>query len=133
MRMKAASKSSRPKSLASFFARYTSLTYSFHSCILSKVAEHWDDDKAKTNFEKHGVAFQDCWELLHSDILVLEIEDVDHSETEQRFIAFGPIKGRVVMVVFSVDDEGDVDRIISARSAEKDEINAYQNWRNSWP
>jgi uncharacterized DUF497 family protein len=97
------------------------------------VATNWDDGKATTNLQKHGVAFSDCWELLHSNVPMLEIEDVDHSDIEQRFIAFGPLHGRIVMVVFSVDDEGEIDRIVSARAAEKEEVTIYQEWRESWP
>jgi len=50
----------------------------------------------------------------------LEIFDEAHSDYEDRFIAVGPIKSGMVLVVHTVQDD-DAIRIISARWATKSE------------
>ncbi len=57
----------------------------------------------------------------------LEIFDEDHSDEEERFIAVGPIKRGVVLVV-STEIGEDALRIISARWATKRERTAYETF-----
>ena len=45
----------------------------------------WDLDKAARNERLHGVSFEEACELFTTDAPVLEVYDVDHSETEDRF------------------------------------------------
>ena len=58
----------------------------------------WDEDKNASNQKNHGVSFDQASELFLSDEY-LEIFDQDHSDEEDRFIALGPIKRGLVMVV----------------------------------
>ena len=73
----------------------------------------WDPDKAARNERLHGVSFEEACELFTTDAPVLEVYDVDHSETEDRFKSIGPIRRGLVLVVWT-ERADDVVRIISA-------------------
>ena len=51
----------------------------------------WDDEKDLSNQQKHGLSFSEARKLFEAGAQYLEIFDEDHSETEDRFIAIGPI------------------------------------------
>jgi uncharacterized DUF497 family protein len=87
-----------------------------------KVA--WDAAKNLANQRKHGVSFEEAQELFRSGRDYLEIFDDAHSDTEDRFIAIGPIARGLVLVVWTERDEDTV-RIISARWATKREQGLY--------
>ena len=76
----------------------------------------WDRAKNLANQKRHGISFQEASELFRSGVDYLEQFDDDHSDVEDRFIAIGPIRRGLVMVVWTERD-GDVVRIISARWA----------------
>ena len=80
----------------------------------------WDRAKSLANQKKHGVSFQEAGELFRAGVDYLEQFDDDHSDLEDRFIALGPIRRGLVMVVWTERD-GDVVRIISARWATRNE------------
>ena len=48
----------------------------------------WDENKAATNQQKHGVTFQEA-ATVFQDEDALQIFDPDHSEAEDRFILLG--------------------------------------------
>lgn len=82
----------------------------------------WDPIKARTNFAKHGVAFEDAESAL-TDPLSLTRDDPDTSG-ERRFLTVGAdALGRIVTVVYTY--RGDAVRLISARPATRKETNAY--------
>jgi uncharacterized protein len=85
----------------------------------------WDETKNLANQAKHGVSFEEASELFSSGDEYLEIFDEAHSEEEERFIAIGPIRRGVVLVVWTEQDE-DTTRIISARWATKRERAHYE-------
>ncbi len=91
----------------------------------------WDEAKDLSNQAKHGVTFEEASELFSSGVDYLEIFDEAHSDEEDRFLAIGPIRRGVVLVVWteqlSVDDEEDATRIISARWATKREREHYRS------
>jgi len=82
----------------------------------------WDKDKARTNFQKHGVDFADAVAVLEDDeALTLE----DDSPDEERFITIGmDTLGRVLVVVYTW--RADDIRIISARTATPRERKQYE-------
>jgi len=80
----------------------------------------WDEGKNLTNRAKHGVSFEEASALFSSGVDYLEIFDEAHSEDEDRFIAMGPIRRGVVLVIWA-EQEDDTIRIISARWATKRE------------
>ncbi len=83
----------------------------------------WDPDKDAANRTKHGVAFEDAIEVFEV-AGALEIFDEAHSDFEERFITIGPIRGGLVLVVWTERDE-DVIRVISARWATPNERRLY--------
>jgi uncharacterized DUF497 family protein len=92
----------------------------------------WDPDKAKINFNKHGVHFEQAAQVFR-DPLALTIPDEEHSETEVRWITLGvDASGRHVLVVHTfeqVTDELGRIRLISARPPTRAELFAYEEHR----
>jgi hypothetical protein len=85
----------------------------------------WDPEKAKANLDKHGISFRKAIELFSSGVDYLEFYDEDHSQDEDRFIAIGPVAGRIVVVAYTEWPE-DTIRVISARRATRQEIRLYR-------
>ncbi len=85
----------------------------------------WDETKNLANRTRHGVSFEEASALFSSGADYLEIFDEAHSDDEERFIAIGPIRRGVVLVVWTEPEE-DTTRIISARWATKRERARYQ-------
>jgi len=73
------------------------------------------------------VSFEEAKELFLSDAEVLEIYDVEHSDTEDRFKSIGPIARGLVLVVWTERTE-EVIRIVSAWWATKSEEKMYRNF-----
>ena len=86
----------------------------------------WDPGKNLTNQQKHGVSFEEASELFQSGVDYLEIFDHEHSVVEDRFIAIGPIRRGLVLIVWTERDEETV-RIIGARWATNDERSLYRS------
>lgn len=87
----------------------------------------WDERKNGENQRKHGLSFEEAQELFASGVDYLEIFDELHSESEDRFIAIGPIAGGLVLVVWT-DRDDEVIRIISARWATERERALYHTY-----
>ena len=88
----------------------------------------WDRTKEEANLAKHGLSFAEAEELFRSDVDYLEIFDHEHSGEEDRFIAIGPIKRGVIVVVYTERDD-DILRIISARMATRNERRQFDGVR----
>jgi uncharacterized protein len=91
------------------------------------VRFEWDPDKAARNERVHGVSFEEACELFTTDAPVLEVFDVDHSETEDRFKSIGPIRRGLVLVVWT-ERADDLVRVISAWWATKTEEQMYAEY-----
>ncbi len=89
----------------------------------------WDEDKNVANRRKHGISFEEAKALFTSGENYLEIFDADHSGLEERFIAIGPIKRGLVLIVWTEQDE-ETTRIISARWANQHEQGLYYEQRD---
>ncbi|MBL4683486.1 MAG: BrnT family toxin [Nannocystaceae bacterium] len=85
----------------------------------------WDPDKAARNRQLHDVSFEEAKELFTTDAEVLEIYDMDHSQTEDRFKSIGPIRRGLVLVVWT-ERSDDLIRIISAWWADEVEKRLYR-------
>jgi len=83
--------------------------------------------KAARNERLHGVSFGEAQELFTTDAPVLEVYDVDHSETEDRFKSIGPIRRGLVLVVWT-ERADDLVRIISPWWATKAEQEMYAEY-----
>ncbi len=88
----------------------------------------WDEAKNRANVTKHGVSFQEAAELFTSGVDYLDIFDEAHSDHEERFLAIGPIRRGLVLVVWTERDEN-VIRIISARWATTHETRLFNDYR----
>ncbi len=85
----------------------------------------WDPQKAKTNFEKHGIIFDEA-STVFKDTSSLTIEDPLHSYDEERLVLIGmSYKNRLLVVVHTEREESI--RIISARKAVKRERKYYES------
>ncbi|WP_374030125.1 BrnT family toxin [Bdellovibrio bacteriovorus] len=85
----------------------------------------WDNDKADSNFKKHGVRFSEASSVFH-DLNALEIFDPDNSSSEERWIRLGrSSKSRLIVVVYCERASPERVRIISARLATKKEARYY--------
>ncbi len=91
----------------------------------------WDDAKDLTNQQKHGLSFAEAKELFESGADFLEIFDADHSENEDRFIAIGAVRRRLVVVVYTEPEEDRI-RIIGARPATKRERDRYRSYMDRY-
>lgn len=88
----------------------------------------WNAAKAVRSEKKHGVSFEEA-ATVFSDRNSLDVEDGGHSEWEDRRIKIGwSSRGRLLFVVYlewSLKDEEEIYRIITARKANGNETAAY--------
>lgn len=89
-----------------------------------KLRFEWDEDKAKENYRKHRVSFEEG-ATIFGDLLSITIDDPDHSADEQRYNDIGTSdKGRVLVVSYT--ERGRSIRIISCRKATGSERGRYE-------
>ncbi len=83
----------------------------------------WNPAKAESNWQKHGVRFVEA-ETIFNDPHVAWLEDEDHSEYEDRYLAIGEsVSRRLLVVAYTIrDDEA---WLISARNATSTERRRY--------
>lgn len=85
----------------------------------------WDDNKNKTNIKKHGVSFEEA-ATVFSDEMAIIFDDPDHSIDEERFLIIGTSTDKKICIVsHCYKDSVDIIRIISARIADKEEKEVY--------
>ena len=84
----------------------------------------WDPKKARLNVKTHGISFDEA-STAFRDPLSQTIDDLLHSEDEERFVLIGrSIQGRLLVIVHT--ERGDRIRIISARLATNKERLRYE-------
>lgn len=72
---------------------------------------HWDDDKAQSNIEKHGIDFADAVTALEDENALTMADD---NPDEERFITLGQdALARLLVVVYTYRGSTSI-RIISA-------------------
>jgi uncharacterized protein len=85
----------------------------------------WDDDKADSNFRKHGISFEEASSMFNSDPRSVTIMDLEHSLDEERYIEIGRSqRGRLLFIIYT--ERSDRIRIISARQATTREARLYE-------
>jgi hypothetical protein len=90
----------------------------------------WDPAKARSNYRKHGVRFEDAMHVFEDAYALFEQDRSD--EGEPRWRAIGLAGGVIVLlVVHTVREEGqdEVIRLISARQATRKERERYGETR----
>jgi uncharacterized DUF497 family protein len=84
----------------------------------------WDPRKARSNFEKHGVRFEEAMTVFE-DERAITIFDFGHSKDEDRFVDLGRSKnGNILSVVYT--EREDRIRLIHARRANREERRFYE-------
>jgi len=89
------------------------------------VEFEWDQEKERTNIEKHGVAFTEA-STVFGDPLEITIRDQDHSIGEYRFLSMGMSSLDRILVVSYAERITNFIRIISARTASTKERRQYE-------
>ena len=82
----------------------------------------WDEKKNKANIKKHGISFEEACHIFADPNMLLIPDPCD---SEERWNAIGFVE-TILFVVYTERNEGTL-RIISARKANKEEINGYKN------
>lgn len=81
----------------------------------------WDEQKRRSNLEKHGLDFFDVSAIFETPHV--EVPSAYGGE-EERALAIGLLEGRTVTVVYTT--RGDVIRVISFRRARHEERQKYK-------
>lgn len=85
----------------------------------------WDPRKARRNYVKHGVSFEEAASVF-GDPLALTYNDPDHSlGGEQRFLTIGLSKAQRVLIIAHNDQDASI-RIIRARKTTPIERKLYE-------
>lgn len=92
---------------------------------MNSLRFEWNEQKAQTNFRKHGVSFDEAATVFY-DPLYLEDYDEADSGQEDRFKVIGESENGRLLVVTYVERIDRV-RIISSRLATKNERRYYES------
>jgi uncharacterized DUF497 family protein len=82
----------------------------------------WDKAKPRSNFAKHGLAFEDAEQVFAGPCVTFEDDRFDYGE--ERLITLGLLAGRLVVIAHV--PRGRTTRIISMRKANRREQKIYQ-------
>lgn len=85
----------------------------------------WDSEKAHSNYEKHGIKFEQAMEVLADPFAIFEDASV---REERREAAIGVDLSQALLFVVHVIREGDRMRLISARAATGRERRRYEEF-----
>ena len=95
---------------------------------MNKIQFSWDENKAKSNFIKHRVSFDEA-KTVFDDNNARLIPDPDHSEDEERFILLGlSCTLKILTVVHCYRENENSIRLISARKTTKKEEKHYKEF-----
>jgi uncharacterized protein len=75
----------------------------------------WDEDKNRENIRKHGIDFTDVPEMFNYELLESLDDRTEHGE--DRWIAIGLLRGRIVVVY--TEKQADVIRLISKATTDE--------------
>ena len=85
----------------------------------------WDENKNQMNIKKHGISFNEAWTVFDDEFIVY-LTNEEHSQDEERFIVLeASALDRLLVVCHCYRDTDEKIRLISARKADKREINNY--------
>ena len=84
----------------------------------------WDEVKARENFRKHGVTFDEA-RTVFGDPFSITISDPQHSRGEYRFVDLGRSATDEILIVAYTERKGKI-RIINCRKAIKRERRIYE-------
>jgi len=84
----------------------------------------WDENKNKSNIEKHGINFNDAKEVFNDPKRKIS-QDNRKDYGEERFKVIGKIFETIISVIFTFRNS--IIRIISARKSSQNEREEYNN------
>lgn len=92
---------------------------------LSKISSFdWDEGNSRKN-DKHSVSMAEAEQIFFNDPLLL-VADMKHSQGESRFHALGKTdEGRTLHITFTLRNDDERIRVISAREMHKKERTIY--------
>jgi uncharacterized DUF497 family protein len=93
--------------------------------IASRPEFEWDENKRLSNADKHGLDFVDCLDVFFDSGAFVYLSP--RSDAEKRYVIVGPVKERIVSVVFT--RRGSLIRPISARISRRNERRQYETER----
>lgn len=86
----------------------------------------WDEHNSKKIWGKHKVTPWECEQIFFNQPLIV-LEDIDHSQHEERFYALGRTdRGRRLYAVFTL--RGKMIRVITARDMSRKERRVYDSY-----
>jgi len=89
----------------------------------------WDDKKAKSNFRKHGIRFEEAALVFDDPLAVSEQDRIENGE--QRWQTIGTAGGCLLLLVAHTmrfeDSDTEVVRIVSARRVARKERKRYEH------
>jgi uncharacterized DUF497 family protein len=89
-----------------------------------KLTFEWDEVKAKANFKKHKVSFEEG-KTIFNDPFLCTLPDSEHSANEERYLNIGlSANGRVLILTHT--ERREKIRIISCRKAAEQERRFYE-------
>lgn len=83
----------------------------------------WDANKTK-----HGISFDEAIEVFAAPNAI-EIYDDEHSADEDRYKVIGMLQSKLIVISLIFTERGEIIRVISARKADKQEKEAYEQKR----
>jgi len=89
----------------------------------------WDADKARKNFRKHKVSFEEA-KTVFNDPFTVTYPDPEHSNDEERYITIGVSARARLLLVVHTEREAETIRIISCRKAIPTERRFYEQGEN---
>lgn len=96
---------------------------------LSNIEFTWDARKARSNFDKHGVSFEEAQTAFVDEGARL-LDDPDHSADEDRFLLLGySFQARCLIVSHCYQESEIKIRLISARRATPQEEAQYWSFK----
>lgn len=111
------------------------IVYDYHILIYMEESSNilsgcigfeWDEHNVEKNWRKHHVTPWECEQVFLNQPLAV-VEDIKHSEKENRFYALGHTDGgRLLFLVFTT--RRDRIRVISARDMNHKERKVYQSY-----
>jgi uncharacterized protein len=93
----------------------------FSNLFANSPVFEWDDNKRRSNIDKHGIDFADAKEALYDPGAFTFVSP--RSSHERRYITVGSLGGTLITVIFTL--RGGAVRIISARAARRVEKELY--------
>ncbi len=88
---------------------------------IGDIVVEWDDNKAESNYKKHGIRFRVAARIFLDDNRIDYFDDL-HSDFEDRWKIIGKVRD-VLAVIYT--ERGEKYRIISARYATREEEEEY--------